>query len=259
MGDVICTVPVLRRLRMTYPDAEIQVSGGFADVFAYNPYTGGISTDSEQYRVDLDLAYERRPQMHVIDAYMEESFGDTGAGWDKSTWLHREHRWKCAPSTVLIHAARSWPNRTFDSGFWDTLAAALIARRFNVTFVGNGMDYGGPRSLGCDSAVGALSLHQTAGLIADAALIVGSDSGLLHVAGTTQTPIVGLYTCARAAYRIPFRPHVIGIDAKIECAGCLQHAPVPTTSYSCNRGDNEWIRKISPEEVLQAITTLVQS
>jgi len=78
LGDVILTTPIIRRLRRENPDAKIIVQTMYPDVFRNNPHVNEIiQTPTAQHidnYIELNLAYERRPNMHIVDAYMAEAF-----------------------------------------------------------------------------------------------------------------------------------------------------------------------------------------
>lgn len=71
------------------------------------------------------------------------------------------------------------------------------------------------------------SLLEAGKIIAGAKAIVGLDNGLLHVAGCTQTPIVGAYTTVESIYRLPYRNNKLGDncfvvepDESLKCKFC---------------------------------------
>lgn len=260
IGDVLCVTPVIRRLRMQYPDAHIEVQTAFPQIFAGNTDLDPPERPSLSSRglfVDLDLAYERRPDMHIVDAYFMDAFGDSGDPIDKELWLKPAASWH-NPQTAVIHAARSWASRTMPAYLWDGVAILLREQGIKPVFVGAGADYGGP--LWATNTLGKLTLPQVASLIRGATIFIGSDSALLHVAGTTITPIVGLYTSVRAKYRLPYRYGELGggaiaVEPNITCRGCLVRKPAPVTNMTCERGDNLCVHEIDTRMVMQAIRT----
>jgi hypothetical protein len=71
------------------------------------------------------------------------------------------------------------------------------------------------------------SLLQTAKIISQSAAMVGVDCGLLHIAGSTDTPIVGGYTTVRPHLRAPIRHDCLGWnwffvepEVSLECRFC---------------------------------------
>lgn len=95
---------------------------------------------------------------------------------------------------------------------------------------------------------GDTTLEQLRALIARAALYIGGDSGPLHVAATTQTPIVGLYgptlPVRSAPWRHPSLVHEAVEVPDLPCRPCEQRVCVP--------GDFRCLTRISVDAVLAA-------
>lgn len=260
LGDVLCITPVLAKLRKEYPDAIIAVETAHPQALANNPHItpgANLSGDPQAWVISLDLAYERQPKTHIVHAYLDEAFNNYEG--DKTLIYKFNTHWASEQGAV-IHAAASWPSRTFGRDFWDEVARKLISKGLQPVFVGSGGDYVGPDY--ATHAVGRLTLDQTVALIAKAKVFVGSDSALLHFAGCTDTSIVGLYTCVRAKYRMPYRNGVMGsnmtgLEPNLDCIGCLERMPVPSTNVSCERGDNICSRSIGPDRVIEAVERLL--
>jgi ADP-heptose:LPS heptosyltransferase len=259
LGDVLCVTPIIRRLRREQPECGIIVETQCPDAIAWNPDLGPVEEGAPEIMINLDMAYEKRPNMHVVDAYMLEAFGDPGDPAEKSIVFPNDAKNKL-PGVAIIHAAQSWPSRTLPFHFWDHLALQLQVNGLRPLFVGKGGDYMGPAGL--PRLNRQPSLIELATLIAGASVFIGVDSALLHLAGGTETSIVGLYTCVRGAYRAPYRHGQLGwnmaiVEAEIECRGCLERQPAPVTSLSCARGDNACVRLIDPDLVLSEALRLV--
>ena len=134
LGDVIMTTPIVARLRHQLgPDAIINYNTFSADVFARNPHISGVNVPEPPggyHRViDLELAYERRPHVHAVDAYMLEVFSDLN--WpDKSLTLQKDRVDHLAylpwERVVTLHAAVNTPSRTFSVEFWENVIDGLL-------------------------------------------------------------------------------------------------------------------------------------
>ncbi len=77
--------------------------------------------------------------------------------------------------------------------------------------------------------VGKTTLVDAAMIINNAAAIVGVDNGLLHVAGITETPIIGGFTTVSPKIRMPYRHNELGWkfspvtpDESLGCKYCQQ-------------------------------------
>lgn len=223
LGDVIMASPIVRRLRHIYDrDVVIDVQTDHPEVFYLNPHVDDAGTDRSEFSydrvIDLDGVYEKSPHLHVIDTYMKVAFGFEE--WPtKETYLHRQHpgddlieniEWHRA---VVIHPGVSYSkNRTMPLEFWRALVELLRRRDYHVIAVGAENDY----DLGPDAAsaftnlVDDLTIHETAWVISRALCFVSCDQGPLHIAGTTDTPIVGIFISHLPDKRLPWRAGFFG-------------------------------------------------
>jgi ADP-heptose:LPS heptosyltransferase len=97
-------------------------------------------------------------------------------------------------------------------------------------------------------ACGEFSLAELRALFDRAALFIGGDSGPLHVAATSQVPIVGLYGPTLPARSAPWRAdrwttRAVEIDG-LSCRPCNQRV--------CEPGDFRCLAWIRPDEVIDA-------
>jgi lipopolysaccharide heptosyltransferase II len=94
------------------------------------------------------------------------------------------------------------------------------------------------------SLVGKLNLREVRELISRSALFVGPDSGPMHVAASTPTPIVALFGPNLSAYFSPWQAKSLLIEKDFDCRPCKQRR--------CIYKDFRCLRSITPEEVYQA-------
>lgn len=100
---------------------------------------------------------------------------------------------------------------------------------------------------------GEFDLSELRALVERASLYIGGDSGPLHVAATTRTPIVALFGPTLPDRSMPWRDPAIGalaIDAgPLPCRPCHQRQCVP--------GDFRCLTMISPNMVIDAAERLL--
>lgn len=260
LGDVIMTTPVLRRLRRENPDALIVVQTLHDEVFKNSPDVdyinpGDTFLTEDSVLIDLDLAYERHPRMHIVDAYMQVTFGDDGAAHDRRQYLNFNHklRFSGPNNYIAIHAARAgWVNRTLPRDTWISVIQMLQTEGYQPILIGHeGRDDPDPNVP--VTRFFSTSLASIAQLINSCACFVGSDTGLLHLAGATQTPIVGIFTSVRGSYRLPYRDKVWGIEPALDCIGCQERRPIPSTTEGCERGDVACVSAVDPDIIVAAV------
>jgi predicted lipopolysaccharide heptosyltransferase III len=94
------------------------------------------------------------------------------------------------------------------------------------------------------SLVGKLNLRELRELISHSSLFVGSDSGPMHIAASTSTPIVALFGPTLPANFSPWQARSFLIEKKFNCRPCKQR--------HCIYDDFRCLHSIKPEEVYQA-------
>ena len=97
---------------------------------------------------------------------------------------------------------------------------------------------------------GRLNLIEIRELIARAALYVGPDSGPMHIAASTTTPIVAYFGPTLPAVFAPWRPgggRTVILEKTLDCRPCRQRECI-TADYRC-------LRSITPADVFAACMT----
>jgi predicted lipopolysaccharide heptosyltransferase III len=163
---------------------------------------------------------------------------------------------------VVIHVSagnrfRRWPPESF-AALIASLALRDSRRRFVLT--SGPSDAGAARALvqrvsGAGTpAAGAvidpqLEVDELRALIERAAVYIGGDSGPLHIAATTRTPVVGLFGATLPERSMPWRdPQLFAeaVDAgPLPCRPCRQR--------TCDPGDFRCLTRIAPERVAAAV------
>jgi lipopolysaccharide heptosyltransferase II len=96
--------------------------------------------------------------------------------------------------------------------------------------------------------VGEFDLAELRALIERSRLFIGGDSGPLHIAATTSTPIVGIYGPTEPARSAPWRDPRFPTEsvdiAGLPCRPCDQRV--------CEPGDFRCLTTLKPEDVLSA-------
>ncbi len=163
---------------------------------------------------------------------------------------HRDTEWakQAIPDkTVLLfpntmHGAREWPTM-----YWIELYHQLQRVGLNPLVMMGKRDgrYDGMNSLS------ALPWPKTMAAMLQSYMVVGNDSGPMHVAGTLDVKTVALLGPTTSAVH-NWMPSVVGLSAlptDIDCVGCYFHAP--------HREHCEWgcvaLSHLLPERVLEVV------
>jgi len=97
---------------------------------------------------------------------------------------------------------------------------------------------------------GPLSVSELLSLISMADAYVGADSGPLHLASLTATPLVALYGPNRSEVSGPWRTQAVAIvELEMECRPCSQR--------SCKYGTIACMRNISTDRVYEAVIPFI--
>jgi ADP-heptose:LPS heptosyltransferase len=163
---------------------------------------------------------------------------------------------------VVVHVSagnpfRRWPEPAFVS-LVSGLAAASPARRIVLSSGPSDRDAAtrigaaARQSLGpaADRVVemGEFDLAELRALIAKSRLFIGGDTGPLHIAATTSTPIVGIYGPTEPARSAPWRdPRLPTESVEVEGLACR-----PCDQRVCEPGDFRCLTTLKPEDVLSA-------
>jgi len=217
------------------------------------PKRVGWTGDGRRLLLSDRVARTRRGERHYCDEVAD--LWNRGAPYDGATTepsLPAASRWPAdarggaAGSTVALAVgatygdAKSWPP-ALAAGF----AAECVRRGRRVLVLGDGAarrhadelgrhlgspwapaDGEGP---GVVDLVGATDLLQVAALCRDAALFVGNDSGLMHLAAALGTPTIGLFGSTNPDWTRPRGPRVAHIAVQdFSCSPChLRECPKP--------------------------------
>jgi ADP-heptose:LPS heptosyltransferase len=171
-----------------------------------------------------------------------------------------------APIIVLHVSAgnpfRRWPAESFAAAA-AALAIANPARRIVITsgpsesaaaetIATRARDIAGAAGAAIVRS-GEFDLSELRALVERAALYIGGDSGPLHIAATTRTPVVALFGPTLAERSMPWRDPSVGAIAvepgALPCRPCHQRHCVP--------GDFRCLTMISPNMVVEAAEKLL--
>jgi ADP-heptose:LPS heptosyltransferase len=211
------------------------------DLLEAIPGWPGVPPDPDTDPVDIpvDPAADRRVATRLVQA---------GLGRDDTL--------------ILVHVSAGNPFRRWpEKAFVDTvagLAAGDSRRRIIVSSGPSDRDAAARIAAAARSKVGDNSarildagefdLDELRALIGRSHLFIGGDTGPLHIAASTMTPVVGIYGPTLAARSAPWRSRsATTISVEIDglpCRPCDQRACVP--------GDYRCLTTLSPSTVLAA-------
>ena len=167
-----------------------------------------------------------------------------------------------AHELVVAHVSAGNPFRRWPEPSFSTLVAGLAAaspqRRIILSSGPSDREAADRIAAAARAALGAeanrvvdfgeFDLAELRALVERSGLFVGGDTGPLHVAATTATPIVGIYGPTEAVRSAPWRDPRFATES-VEIAGLPCR---PCDQRVCEPGDFRCLTTLKPEEVLSA-------
>ncbi|MBC8426094.1 glycosyltransferase family 9 protein [bacterium] len=217
--------------------------------------------DAQRARSPLPLSLQR----HLLDRYLELAGADRApAVTPRPPLLHLRPQPSSPPRLALAPGARwdtkRWPDNKF---------AALIDLLRESTDVPISLFLGPEEAPWCDTGPMAeaaarhprlemirnRSLPEVAGELARCRALVTNDSGLLHLAEATGTPVVALFgPTVRAFGYFPLLPRSRVLERSLDCRPCSR-----TGSRPCHRGDLACLEGIETATVHEAVLALLDA
>ncbi|HYT65415.1 MAG TPA: glycosyltransferase family 9 protein [Vicinamibacterales bacterium] len=169
---------------------------------------------------------------------------------------------------VVLHVSAGNPFRRWPEEFFAETAAALAqaGSRRRVVFSSGPSDREAASRIASDARarlggsahriidLGEFDLQELRALIGRSRLFVGGDTGPLHVAAATDTPVVGIYGPTLAVRSEPWRPPTIPTLAvepdDLPCRPCDQR--------ECAPGDFRCLTQLMPASVIAAAEQALQ-
>ena len=160
--------------------------------------------------------------------------------------------------TIAIAPGSRWPMKRWPDDAWGELAAR-IARQSHVVLVGDDGDRAAAAPLAAalgenaTDLTGRLSLMGTAAWIQRSDAFVGNDSGLMHLAESLGTPVVGIFGPTVEAFGYyPALESSRTVERSLACRPCSRNGAVP-----CPRGTHDCMAGIGVDDVELALASLL--
>jgi lipopolysaccharide heptosyltransferase II len=167
-----------------------------------------------------------------------------------------------AHEVIVAHVSagnpfRRWPEPAFTQ-LITALAAASPARRIILSSGPSDRDAASRITVAARQQLGPAAeqivefgefdLAELRALVARSRLFIGGDTGPLHIAGTTSTPIVGIYGPTESVRSAPWRDPRVPTES-VELAGLPCR---PCDQRVCEPGDFRCLTTLKPEHVISA-------
>jgi len=231
LGDTLCATPTIRKLYNSY-NKKISVITNIPDLFSTNPYVDNIFDNSVDREIlkethdifeTFDIVYKPNGvvnkhntmdirQFHAITLGFMLTKEEMSLDYQPSTSISISN---LPEKYVLIHPVQNWNSRTWSSNNWKLLTKLLNEKGISVISIGkNDSELGGSNvdkpvfDFEIENGlnlVNKTTLDETWYLIENSICFVTMDSGLLHLAGTTDSEIIQLGSSINPEFRAPYR------------------------------------------------------
>jgi GT2 family glycosyltransferase/ADP-heptose:LPS heptosyltransferase len=269
-GDVLLLTPALRALREKYPLSEITVATDCPDMLAGWKCVDYVIASAEAVNAkaasddyfNLDLSYESRPSVHIVQAFADVLDVEVPSGWKPEmsatendiAWARTMARGK---PIALIHAGKTtWTGKNWPVDRFDEVVKWLRDSSWFTIAVGA---HDSP-ICGCDESVaGYATPQQLYALARHSGLFVGLDSMPQHVASAADIPSVVLFGATNPKMIVRPTSKIIAVQAdprKVPCVG--EHGrrtKVVTMAPECK---GECMNAVTDTMVIKAIVKVLQ-
>lgn len=285
MGDIINSIPAALELKKRHPGATFIYNCDASS--ACLPAMGGVThfvtscrpigLISYWYRWALggfysfgsdDDQFMSNHQEHFLQSYARRN-GVTVSGEhprlnldpalrEKAFSLRKKWNLEGHP-LILIHPGPSYPVKHWPRESWKALVEQIKIATGGVV-AQLGARVGSYANAAADDfqplpdvvcLVNELSLPETIAMIAEADLLIGLDSGMLHIAASTHTPSVGLWGPTSAKFLFLEKESKFFVTSRVDCQGCHHRVPRLHWFTGCPY-DIRCMKEIQPETVLRA-------
>ncbi len=264
MGDTLCSTPTLRKLHESY-ERRIVVSTHFPEIFDSNPHvekvyhsdTINLNYVKDQFIVHTtfdilgnktERGVEYKHSRIDIRQYHAVSLGFMLAEEEMECEFYPKEYDPIVDLPeryVLIHPVQTWPNRTWSASNWMSLTKKLNDRGISVVSIGKDSSEKGFFNINKPTfnfeikdglnLMNKTSLSQAWHLINNSLCFVTMDSGLLHLAGTTDAEILMLGSAINPEFRKPYRRKSQDYKLLYVLGGCDLHC-----CSNMKHGVKEW-------------------
>ncbi len=259
LGDLICATPTIKKISEAY-NKKILVISKMPEIFKLNPYVErSIKVSS------IDMGYVKENYIVHNSFYNVGKKNERGIEYKHNTidirqfhainlgFMLGKDEMECfylptaelsfeLPQTpyILIHPVSTWPSRTWSAENWMNLTKELNEKGYNVVSIGKDSSETGFFNVqkpvfNFEIEKGINLMNKTSisdcwHLMINASAFVTMDSGLLHLAGTTDVPIIHLGSSIKPEFRIPYRDnrqdykyHYVRGGCGLECASNMKY------------------------------------
>jgi ADP-heptose:LPS heptosyltransferase len=259
IGDTLCSTPTIKKVSEAY-GCKLNIISKHPEIFKNNPYidknypAGGMNMDyiKENFIVHnsfYDIGKQNDKGIQHKHAHTDiRQYHSMLLGFqlfpEEMECIYNPDEFTpidgLPEKYVLIHPVQNWPSRTWDSYQWVKLTEELNKSGISVVSIGKDSSEVGFWNIDKPvfnfhienglNLMNETNLSQAWHLIQNSIAFVTMDSGLLHLAGTTDAHIIQLGSSINPRWRAPYRHnsqeykyHYVGGGCSIFCASDMKY------------------------------------
>lgn len=246
IGDTLCSIPTIKYLNRVYKK-NIHVFTYQPELLKNYPYitlTDNYNTEEGDLLIETfkikEFLHPRIDirQLHALSAGFQLLPEEMEIQFYPNTYKPIEN---LPEKYVVIHPTKTWPSRTWEKQRWQDLIDRLNDKGISVVAVGKDASETGFYQIGKPvfdikiknglNLINKIDIHQTWHVLNKSHITIAMDSGILHLAGTTDTHIIHLGSSINPKLRAPYRngsqnykySYILG-QCKLFCASDLIYA-----------------------------------
>ena len=239
LGDLICATPAIRKVSEAY-NQKITIISQMPELFKNNPY---VDKSYKNSSIDMDF-FNQFYLMHNSFYNMGKK-NDKGIEYKHNRidirqvhainlgFMLSKDEMQCfyrptepskfnieADKYVVIHPVMNWASRTWDEQNWISLCKMLNQEGIKIVAIGKDSSETGffnvekpTFNLEIENGINLLNKTNISDcwhIINNSSCFITMDSGLLHLAGTTEAHIIHLGSHILPEFRIPYRHGIQG-------------------------------------------------
>lgn len=234
LGDQACAEPTLRYALKAFPNCEISLATECPELFEHLKFKRVFRLAEEQpiwggylvfptivppthllwefvshcisHPVDFTSICALRCQLPVVDREIVMPWQHKPPGWLEGLFEEEEPYRK----TVVLHAGKHWPSKTFPAEWWQAVQEGLVSKGFTPLLIGKKVDKNVgyveiPDHIKSVDARDKLSLADLIGVLTHARVVVSNDSAPVHIASAGSAHIGFVASCKHPDYLYHWR------------------------------------------------------
>ncbi len=250
LGDEIMALPIYEALRKQHPGARITAWCNYPDLLIDHPHVDAINDTAvcpdrylllrsgprAVYRIEHYARCARvpvpanRPRLHYTD-------------WHVSSIDALKQPF------VAVSPGASWETKRWPMDRWRETCARIEAMGYAIVELGYDDE---PIGVGT-SLMNKTTVREAACVLHAAALFLGCDSGLMHLALAAGTPTVALFGPTDPAILVRDEPNLTAIRSTNPCIGCWNTSPDDIQPGTCPLKRASCLDTISVANVLNEV------